>query len=121
MQNLRMIGALAAAGALCSTAAFAGAPAPFRAQATLASPAAATKEVAISGAAWRCEGASCTGTAERRSSIESQLRECRKVTAVLGPVTAYESRGKALSSGELALCNKAAPVETAQSPAPSGN
>jgi hypothetical protein len=122
MQSLRLISAIAASAALVGGAAMAAQPSSFNGRATLASPAAPAKEVLVSGVAWKCEGADCTGSAERYSSIESRMKECKKVAAALGPLAAYTSRGISMGKGDLSVCNKAASgVETAQVPAANAN
>src|SRR5689334_18643989 len=119
MQSFRLLSAIAASAALASGAAMAAEPASFSGKATLASPAAPAKEVRISGVAWKCDGADCTGSAERYSSLNSRMKECKNVAAALGPLAAYTARGIAMSKGDLSVCNKAAAgVETAaQAPA----
>jgi hypothetical protein len=122
MQSFRLLSAIAAGAALVSGAAMAAPPSSFSGKATLASPAAPAKEAVVSGVAWKCEGADCAGVAERYSSIDGRMKECKKVVAALGPLSAYQSRGIAMSKGDLSVCNKAAAgVETAQTAAPNGN
>ena len=122
MQSFRLLSAIAAGAALVSGAAMAAPPTSFSGKATLASPAAPAKEAVVSGVSWTCEGADCTGVAERYSSLDGRMKECKKVVAVLGPVAAYRSRGVEMSKGDLSVCNKAAPgVETAQKAAPANS
>ena len=119
MQSLRLISAIAATAALASGAAMAAPPSSFSGRATLAAPAAPAKEVLVSGVAWKCEGAECTGSAERSSSLDSRMKECKKVAAALGPLAGFTSRGISMGKGDLTICTKAAAgVETAQAPAP---
>ena len=115
MQKFQMLSAVAAAAALLGSAAYAAPPA-FRGEATLATPAQGEKTVKISGVDWRCAGPDCVGEGARRSSIESIMKECRKVAAELGPLAAYQSRGRAMTKGNLAACNQAAKVQTAGTP-----
>jgi len=56
----------------------------------------------IDGAAWRCEGATCTATAR---ASQPASRACRRVVARLGKVTAFAYKGTALTDAELAACN----------------
>ena len=107
MQNFRCVGAIAAAAAFVSGAAFAQAPA-FRADATLVSPAATPRDAVISGVAWRCDGDECQGAAERKGNLDGLVRECKKVVAVIGPVASYRSGGRELTDGQLRACNKGA-------------
>jgi hypothetical protein len=117
MQNFRML-AIAAAAVFASGTAFA-APSAFSGQATLAKPASAPVDATVSGVAWHCEADKCVGAAERYSSLDNPVKECRKVAEAVGPLTAYASRGRALSKGSLTACNanalaKGGPAETAQ-------
>ena len=117
MQNFRML-AIAASAVFVSGAAFA-APTVFNGQATLAKAASAPVDATVSGVAWHCEADKCVGSAERYSSLDNPVKECRKVAEAVGPLTAYASRGRALSKGSLAACNanaqaKASSAETAQ-------
>jgi hypothetical protein len=115
----KLFGAVIAAAVFASGAASA-APATFHGKATLANPASGVKEATVSGVAWRCEGGECAAVAERYSTLDSQMKECRKVVAALGPVASYQSRGREMSKGNLAVCNRASPVQTATAAAPAG-
>ena len=119
MQNFRLLSAIAASAALVSGAAYAAAPSAFRGEATLATP--STKEAVVSGVTWKCEGATCQAFAERHSTLDSQVKECRKVAAALGPLSSYRSRGREMTPGNLNVCNKAAAVQNAGASAPTGN
>jgi hypothetical protein len=117
MQNFRML-AIATAAVFVSGAAFAS-PSVFSGQATLAKAAGTPVDATVSGVAWHCEADKCVGSAERYSSLDNPVKECRKVAEAVGPLTAYASRGRALSKGSLAACNanaqaKASSAETAQ-------
>ena len=117
MQNFRMT-AIAAAAVFVSGAAFAS-PSVFSGQATLAKAVSAPVDATVSGVAWHCEADKCVGSAERYSSLDNPVRECRKVAEAVGPLSAYASRGRELSKGSLAACNanaqaKGGPAETAQ-------
>src|SRR5262245_45078101 len=57
--------------------------------AILAKPVAAPAELVVEGVTWRCEGDKCSGTAERRSSLNSFIKDCRKVAEAVGPLVAY--------------------------------
>lgn len=93
--------ALIAAAALFAAApAFAQAPATSL---TLADAAKApTGRVIVDGAAWRCEGASCTASG---GTSQPAARACRRVVAKLGPVTAFSYKGETLDEQALAACN----------------
>ena len=92
---------------LAAVALFAAAPA-FAADApatslTLADAAKAPAgRVIVDGAAWRCEGASCTATG---GASQPAARACRRVVAKLGPVTSFSYKGQALRAEEVAACN----------------
>ncbi|MET0273785.1 MAG: hypothetical protein ABW360_12430 [Phenylobacterium sp.] len=64
-------------------------------------------DTVVDGVNWRCEGDQCIGTAERHSTLDSPIKECRKVAAVIGPVTDYRTRGRVLTKGTLGVCNTA--------------
>jgi hypothetical protein len=51
----------------------------------------------VGGVAWRCEGDKCIGKAERYSSLDSYMKECRKVSAGLGKLTRFYSRGREMT------------------------
>jgi hypothetical protein len=86
---------------------FAAAPA-FAADApatslTLADAAKApASRVIVDGAAWRCEGASCTASG---GASQPAARACRRVVAKLGSVTAFSYKGETLDEQALAACN----------------
>jgi hypothetical protein len=106
MQKI-LFSAMAAAAVLASGAASAaGSPVPFRAQATLATP--ADRGAVVAGVTWKCEGVTCSAFAERHSTLDSQVKECRKVASALGPLASYRSRGREMSPGNLNVCNRAA-------------
>jgi len=117
MQNFRML-AIAAAAVFVSGAAFAS-PAAFRGEATLAKPVSAPVDTTVSGVAWHCEADKCVGQAERYSSLDNPVKECRKVAEAVGPLAAYASRGRVMTKGSLTACNanaanKAGDTVTAQ-------
>ena len=113
MQSFR-IGAIVAAAVFVSGSAMAQVT-PYKGEAKLVSAASAPREETIAGAAWRCEGDACIGTAARKTNLDGPVRECKKVVAVMGPVAAYKTGARQLSSGELRACNTgAAKVETAR-------
>ena len=91
---------LAAALLFAATPALANAPATSL---TLADAAKAPAgRVIVDGAAWRCEGASCTASG---GASQPAARACRRVVAKLGPVTAFSYKGEALDEQALAICN----------------
>jgi hypothetical protein len=98
----------ATAATLVCGLAFASGPQYFRGEAKLAAAVAAAKDVTVDGVNWHCEGDTCVGEAKNRSTLDSQMKECRKVAAELGTLASYRSRGRDMSSGSVEQCNKAA-------------
>jgi hypothetical protein len=82
---------------------------PYQAEATLASAVQSATDKDVDGVTWHCEGDKCVGKAARRNSLDSYMKECRKVAAALGKLTRYSSRGREMSAPDLANCNRAAP------------
>jgi hypothetical protein len=86
----------------------AAATAAYRAEATLATPVPAATEKDVDGVTWRCEGNKCFGKADKRASLDSYMKECRKVAAGLGKLTRFYSRGREMHGSDLKSCNSAA-------------
>jgi hypothetical protein len=105
MQSAILLAA-AAAGALL-LAGQANAATVFRSEAKLATPAAQPLAATISGAAWRCEGDACVGE-RSQPTLDTPMRECRKVAAQMGALAAYTSDGQKFDAGDLKACNVAA-------------
>ena len=84
------------------------APKPFRGEAKLATAVTSPTEQSVDGVSWKCEADKCVGQADNYSSLDSFLRECRKVSAALGPLSSYSSRGREMSGGDLTACNRGA-------------
>ena len=76
--------------------------------ATLATAVQSATDKDVDGVTWHCEGDKCVGKAERRSSLDSYMKECRKVAGALGKLTRFYSRGREMSSQDLENCNRAA-------------
>jgi len=104
----RVCAAAAVMAAFAGGTALAGPSAPYRGEATLAAGATASRTETIAGATWTCDGAACVGVAPRKANLDAPVRECKKVAAVLGPVTAYRSGARELSESQLRACNKGA-------------
>jgi hypothetical protein len=79
---------------------------PFHGEASLATPLAAAKQLTLEGVTWACDGSKCIGTANTWSTLDSHMKECRKVSSALGPLTSYRSRGRTLSAQQVATCNR---------------
>ncbi len=106
MQNFRCVSAFAAMAVFAAGSAFAQAPA-YRGEARLVTPATTPVEQTIGGASWRCDGDACQGAAARKG-LDGVVRECKKVVAVIGPVSSYRSGARELTDGQVRACNKAA-------------
>ncbi|KQS56157.1 MAG: hypothetical protein EON88_16175 [Brevundimonas sp.] len=92
---------------LIAAALFAAAPAFAQSSTTttlsLADAATApSRTTVIDGAAWRCEGATCTATG---GASQPATRACRRAVARLGAVSAFTYKGVTLSDADLATCN----------------
>jgi hypothetical protein len=81
---------------------------PYQAEATLATAVQSATDKDVDGVTWHCEGDKCVGKAERRNSLDSYMKECRKVAGALGKLTRFYSRGREMSSQDLQSCNRAA-------------
>ena len=106
MRMLAMVSAVAIATLAMSNLVSAAAPA-YVAQATLVTPVANPAETEIAGVKWRCEGDQCEGKGERRT-MDSYMKECRKVAETLGELSSYTSRGRTMSKRDVQNCNKLA-------------
>lgn len=96
------------AGGIVPAASAASAAGPYHAEATLATAVQAAADKEVDGVNWRCEGDKCVGKAERRASLDSYMKECRKVAAALGKLTRFYSRGREMDERDLNNCNRAA-------------
>ncbi len=77
-------------------------------QATLMNAVATPSELVVEGVAWRCEADKCIGRAERRSTLNSFVRDCRKVAEAVGPLVSFKGRGRIATKGEIGACNRVA-------------
>lgn len=107
MRMLAMASAIAVCTLAMSNLVSAASPA-YTAQATLVTPLSAPSEMEISGVKWRCEGDQCEGKGDRRGSLDSYMKECRKVAEALGELSGYSSRGRTMSKRDVQSCNKLA-------------
>ena len=96
------------AGGIAPAAYAASAAGPYQAEATLVTAVQSAADKDVGGVNWRCEGLKCVGKAERHSSLDSYMKECRKVAAALGKLTRFYSRGREMSERDLNNCNRAA-------------
>jgi hypothetical protein len=108
MLKLSIVCAMGLGASAIVPAAAAAGSGSYRAEATLATPVASATEKDVGGVTWRCEGDKCIGKAERYSSLDSYMKECRKVSAGLGKLTRFYSRGREMTGGDLKNCNNAA-------------
>jgi hypothetical protein len=105
MQRVEWIGAAALLAAAIGTgAAWAE---PSRREAQRLDAVAASLQTAVGDVSWTCEGNTCTGVGPK-SQVVSLMKECRKVSAAIGPLTSYQRGGRALSVREIATCNRLA-------------
>jgi len=56
----------------------------------------------VDGAAWRCEGATCTATG---GASQPATRACRRLVARFGALTAFTYKGVELTAEQIAACN----------------
>ena len=80
----------------------------FRGTAKLATPASTPLTVVVDGVEWKCDGDTCVGTSDRKAGLDSFMKECRKVSAAVGPLAGYASRGRELTDRNVATCNRLA-------------
>ncbi len=104
MRTLLIVAALFAAAPMAAPVMAQPADAPVAAtRAVLADAAKAPAgRTIIDGAAWRCEGSSCTATG---GASQPASRACRRVVARFGAVTEFSWKGQALDAAALATCN----------------
>jgi hypothetical protein len=95
-------------GASAVVATASAAAGPYQAEVTLATAVQSATDKDVDGVAWRCEADKCVGKAERRNSLDSYMKECRKVAAALGKLTRFYSRGREMDASDLETCNRAA-------------
>jgi hypothetical protein len=107
MSKRFLLGAVAVAAMCASAASMAGAP-PFSGEVTLAKAVASASEVQVDGVTWKCEADKCQGKADRRSTLDSQIKECRKVAEALGELVSYTSRGRPMTKSSVETCNRLA-------------
>lgn len=106
--KLSMVCAIGLGASAFVPTAGAAAGAPYQAEVTLASAVSSATDKDVDGVAWRCEADKCVGKAERRNSLDSYMKECRKVAAALGKLTRFYSRGREMDPRDLETCNRAA-------------
>jgi hypothetical protein len=104
-----MICAMGLAASAIAAAAGAAGGAAYQAEATLATAVQSASDKDVDGVTWHCEADKCVGKAERRNSLDSYMKECRKVAGALGKLTRFYSRGREMSARDLENCNRAAP------------
>ncbi len=106
MRMLAMVSAVVIGTAAMGSVVSAAAPV-YVAQATLATPVSSPSETEIAGVTWRCEGDQCEGKGVSRT-MDSYMKECRKVAEALGELSSYTSRGRTMSKRDVQNCNKLA-------------
>ena len=106
MQTKVLSAAILAIALLSANGASAAVEGQFRAQVKLVTPVAAPTTTVVNKVNWTCEGGTCVGVADRSPGLDSFMKQCRKVRAALGPLTAYSSRGVQMSPSNVANCNQ---------------
>jgi len=106
MRMLALVSAVAFGTVAMSNLVSAAAP-TYVAQATLVTPVASASETEVAGVKWRCEGDQCEGKGVART-MDSYMKECRKVAEALGELSGYTSRGRTMSKRDVQNCNKLA-------------
>lgn len=104
MQRLGLL--LAAALATAVAAPHAQAGESSRREAQRVEAVAASLETAVDEVSWTCVGDRCVGTGPKR--LDSMMRECRKVSAAVGPLASFERSGRKMSARDVATCNRLA-------------
>jgi hypothetical protein len=107
MRMLVMASAVAVCTLAMSNLVAAAAP-EYTAQAVLVTPVSTPSETEIAGVKWRCEADQCEGRGTRHGSLDSYMKECRKVAEGLGELSSYRSRGRSMSKRDIQNCNKLA-------------
>jgi hypothetical protein len=80
----------------------------FYGEARLVNALSTPSELVVEGVTWRCEADKCIGRAERRSTLNSFIKDCRRVAEAVGPLTAFSGRGRTATKGEVVTCNRLA-------------
>jgi hypothetical protein len=107
MRKHMVLGALAAAAmGLAGTVVAAGIG--FTGTATLVNAVASPTQKVVDGVTWDCEGNTCVGRAETRSTLNSFIKDCRKVAEAVGPLAGYTAKGRNATKGEINTCNRLA-------------
>ena len=109
--QIRLFTAIAAALAILAPASAWAQFGGFHGQAKLANAVSGHTTVTVNRIDWACDGDACTALSDRSPGLDGFMRECRKVVAALGPLTAYSSQGRTMSPGNLVACNEAAKID----------
>ncbi len=112
--QIRVLSAIAASLALLAPLTAYAQSSGFHGQVKLAAAVSQSTTIAVNGVDWRCDGDACAAASDRAPGLDGFMRECRKVVAALGPVTAYSSQGRVMSAGNLVACNEAAKAGATQ-------
>lgn len=80
----------------------------FSANAKLQAPVSTPTKTVVGDLEWTCDGDTCKGVSERRAGLDSLMKECRKVSAAIGPLASYNSRGRVMTERNVAACNRLA-------------
>ncbi|MFC3079861.1 hypothetical protein ACFODL_17300 [Phenylobacterium terrae] len=104
MQRLGFLGAAALAAVIAAPHAQAGETSRREAQRVEA--VAASLETAVGEVAWTCVADRCVGVGPKR--LDSMMKECRKVSAAVGPLASFERSGRKMSARDVSTCNRLA-------------
>jgi hypothetical protein len=107
MRKHFVLSALVVAAMSFAGAGFAASPS-FTRTATLVNAVANPAETVVEGVTWNCEGDKCVGRADNRTSLNSFIKDCRKVAEAVGPLAGYSAKGRAATKGEISTCNRLA-------------
>lgn len=105
MQRLGFLGAAALAAVIAAPHA-AQAGETSRREAQRVEAVAASLETAVGEVAWTCVADRCVGVGPKR--LDSMMRECRKVSAAVGPLASFERSGRKMSARDVSTCNRLA-------------
>ncbi len=115
MQKVFSVGAAAvAAVALMSSSASAMGSGKAKGEANLASPVVEETVVKVAGVTWTCRQSTCVGTGPAYSGLDDVIKECGKLSAAVGKLDSFKSRGRAVAGERLDRCNRLAGQETAE-------
>jgi hypothetical protein len=108
MQKMMTVGAALMTATLWMGSAEAMSSGKFKGEAVLAKPTAEVVETKVAGVKWRCEGTLCIGAGPAYSGLDDLQKECGKLSAAVGPLAGFKSRGRVVAGEKLDICNRLA-------------